>query len=239
VRRAIPILALGLAAAAACAVALHGGPSRPRSGVLGAETTRRAAGLVARPLHGTVVLRAAPAGRPVATVGPRGVFGDPLRLGVVARRGAWLEVTAEALPNGRYGWVRAGRDVAIAATEYGLHVSLSAHRLDVLRNGKVVRRIAVAIGAASSPTPTGRYAVSEKLDGTRFGAAYGCCILGLTAHQPRPPEGWRSGVAYFVAIHGGGGVGTNVSAGCLHAAEADLRYLMATVPLGAPIRIAA
>ncbi len=37
-----------------------------------------------------------------------------------------------------------------------------------------------------------------------------------------------------VAVHGGGGVGSAVSAGCLHASEPDLRYLMRAVPLGTP-----
>ena len=203
----------------------------------GAPRTVPATQLVARPLHGSVVLRAAPAGRPLARVGPRGVFGDPLVLGVVATRGDWVEVTAEALPNGRFGWVELGRDVRVASVAYSLRVSLARHELAVLRDGSVVRRIAVAIGAPSSPTPTGRFSVAEKLPGSRLGAAFGCCIVGLTAHQPHPPAGWSRSTAWYVAIHGGGGVGGGVSAGCLHAGEADLRYLMRVIPLGAAITI--
>lgn len=194
-------------------------------------------GLVARPLHRSLVVRAAPGGRALVRVGPRGVFGDPLVLGVVATRGDWVEVTAEALPNGRFGWVRLGRDVRVASVAYSLRVSLSRHELDVLRDGSVVRRIAVAIGARSSPTPTGRFSVAEKLPGSKVGAAYGCCVLGLTAHQPHPPAGWSRTNAYYVAIHGGSGIGGAVSAGCLHASEADLRYLMRAIPLGTSIRI--
>jgi hypothetical protein len=193
--------------------------------------------LVARPLHGAVVLRAAPGGRALVRVGPQGVFGDPLVLGVVATRGDWVEVTSEALANGRFGWVERGRDVRVASIAYALRVSLSRRELDVLREGRVVRRIAVAIGSRASPTPTGRFAVAEKLSGPRFGAGYGCCILGLTAHQPRPPAWWNPALVPYVAIHGGGGVGSRVSAGCLHASEADLRYLMRTIPLGTDIRI--
>lgn len=216
-------------AALACAgvAAAHGGALRT------APTTR----LVARPLHRSVLLRGAPGGRPLLRLGPRGVFGDPLVLGVVATRGDWVEVTSEELPNGRFGWVERGRDVRLALDAYSLDVSLSRHELDVLRDGRLVRRIAVAIGAPSSPTPQGRFAVAEKLRGVRFGAVYGCCILGLTAHQPRPPAGWSRSDAYYVAIHGGGGIGDAVSAGCLHASEADLRYLMRTIPLGTAIRI--
>lgn len=193
--------------------------------------------LVARPAHGSVVLRAAPGGRPLVRVGPRTIFGSPVALGVVAVRGEWLKVTSEALANEHYGWVERGRDVSVRADAWALHAFLSRHELFVLRDGRVVRRIRVAIGAPASPTPTGRYAVSEKLAGSRYGAVYGCCILGLTAHQPRPPAGWSTGVTYFVAIHGGSGIGESVSAGCLHASEPALRYLMRTIPLGTAIRI--
>jgi lipoprotein-anchoring transpeptidase ErfK/SrfK len=87
----------------------------------------------------------------------------------------------------------------------------------------------VAIGAASSPTPTGRFSVTDELSDF-YPSVYGCCVLALSAHQTRLPKGWSGGDR--VAIHGGGGIGSAVSNGCLHADEADLRYLMTTVPLG-------
>jgi len=197
----------------------------------------RTESVVARPVQSTVVLRAAPRGRPLVRVGPKSVFGGPVALGVVAVRGSWLEVTSEALANGQYGWVEAGRDVSVHSDKWALRVSLSRHRLLVLRGGKVVRTVPIAIGAASSPTPAGRFAVAEKLPGPRLGSVYGCCILGLTAHQPSPPAGWSKSVAYFIAIHGGAGIGGAVSAGCLHASETDLRFLMRWIPLGTAIRI--
>jgi hypothetical protein len=213
-------------AAALAAVACVGAPPAPHAG-----------DLVARPLHARVVLRTDPGGKALVRVGPRTVFGGPVALGVVAVRGDWLEVGSEELPNGHYGWVERGRDVSVRTDAWTLHALLSRHLLFVLHRGRVVRRIPVAIGSPASPTPTGRYAVSEKLSGARFGAVYGCCILGLTAHQPHPPAGWSTGVAYYVAIHGGSGIGADVSAGCLHANEPDLRYLMRTIPLGTAIRI--
>lgn len=227
VRSCLLCLCPALALAVTAGAAAHGRALRT------VPTTQ----LVARPLHGSVVLRVAPGGRRLVRVGPRGVFGDPLVLGVVATRGDWLEVSSESLANGRFGWVERGREVRVSSVAYSLRVSLSRHDLDVLHDGRVVRRIAVATGAPSSPTPTGRFAVAEKLPGSRLGAAYGCCVLGLTAHQPHPPSGWSRATAYYVAIHGGEGIGGGVSAGCLHASEADLRYLMRTIPLGAAILI--
>ena len=194
------------------------------------------AALAARLLHGTVVLRAQPGGKAIVRVGPRGPLGGPLVLGVVAVEGRWIEVTAEALPNGHFGWVRFGRDVAVRPVRWTLRASLSQRRLSVLRDGRLVRTIPVAIGAPTSPTPVGRFAVAEKVTGP-FGPAYGCCILALTARQPRLPPGWNRSITYYVAIHAGSGQGAAVSAGCLHATEADVRYLMRTVPLGTPVQI--
>lgn len=212
-------------AAAVAATAHAGGPP-----------TGAPIGLSARPLHGTVVLRASPNGRPLVRVGPRGVLGGPLVLGVMGVRGSWVEVSAEALPNGRFGWAEFGRDVTVRPVRWSLRVSLSRHALFVLHRGRIARTIPIGIGRPSSPTPLGRFAVAEKLSGS-FGPAFGCCILALTARQPRLPAGWNTRVTYYVAIHAGVGEGTAVSAGCLHATEAEVRYLMRTIPLGAAVRI--
>jgi lipoprotein-anchoring transpeptidase ErfK/SrfK len=154
----------------------------------------------------------------------------------VRRAGRWLAVSTETVPNGRVAWVDTHRLVAVTRVRLAIRVHLGGRRLEVVRDGRVVHRFTVAVGASGSPTPTGRFAVAEKLPGPRFGAAYGCCILGLTAHQPHPPAGWdTTNSSYFIAIHGGGGVGSAVSAGCLHLPDAELRYLMRVVPLGAPV----
>jgi hypothetical protein len=194
------------------------------------------AALAARPLHAGIVLRARPAGRRLVRVGTRGPLGGPLVFGVVGVRGRWVEVTAEALPNGHHGWVEFGRDVSVQPVEWALRASLSRRELDVLRGGRLVRRIPVGIGAPGSPTPAGRFAVAEKVSGP-FGPSYGCCILALTARQPHLPPGWNTRITYYVAIHAGSGQGAAVSAGCLHATEADVRYLMRSVPLGTPVQI--
>lgn len=194
------------------------------------------AALAARPLHGSVVLRARPDGPRLVRVGPRGALGGPLVFGVVAVRGRWVAVTAEGLPNGRYGWVKFGRDVAVQPVEWTLRASLSRRDLEVMRDGRLVRTIRVGIGRPGSPTPVGHFAVAEKLSGP-FGSAFGCCILALTARQPHLPPGWNTRITYYVAIHAGSGRGAAVSAGCLHATETDVRYLMRTVPLGTPVEI--
>jgi lipoprotein-anchoring transpeptidase ErfK/SrfK len=116
-----------------------------------------------------------------------------------------------------------------------IDVDLATRVLTLRKDGAVALRINVAIGARGSPTPVGVFAVTDKL-AAGFGSVYGCCILALSAHQPLLPRGWSPGNDR-IAIHGGGGIGAAVSAGCLHASERSLRQLMAHVPLGTPVTI--
>jgi len=181
-----------------------------------------------------VALRASPGGRVVARLGPRTDFGSPRTLPVEARRGPWLAVADPRLGNGRVGWLdpRAG-GVQELKTPIALRIDLAHRRLELFDGGRVERRMPIAVGATNSPTPRGRFAVTDKLLGADFNPAYGCCILALSAHQTKRPRGWTGGDR--IAIHGGS-TGT-ASHGCVHARSRDLRYLMRRVALGTPVFI--
>jgi lipoprotein-anchoring transpeptidase ErfK/SrfK len=173
----------------------------------------------------------------VARAGATTEFGGRRVMSIAARRGPWLGVVATELPNGRLAWVhRRNAGLDFRRTAYSLHADLSSRRLELRRRGRPIRRIAVAIGRPGSETPTGRFAVTDKLSGSRFGPYYGCCILALTGKQPKLPPGWQGGNR--LAIHGTdspGTIGAAASAGCLRAGDAGLQALMRRVPLGAPV----
>jgi hypothetical protein len=187
----------------------------------------------------TVPLRARPNGRVALRAGARTEFGGRRVMSIAAQRGPWLGVVTPELPNGRLAWVHEdNRGLGFRRHGYSLHADLSARRLVLRRGGRRVKRITVAIGRPGSETPTGRFAVTDKLDGTRFGSYYGCCILALNGEQPNLPAGWQGGNR--LAIHGTnspGTIGAAASAGCLRAGDADLRILMRRVPLGTPVFI--
>jgi lipoprotein-anchoring transpeptidase ErfK/SrfK len=188
--------------------------------------------VVARLRGSSVSLHAAPgSARVLAVVNSRTEFGSTTTLPVVSFRGHWLEVISTALPNGVHGFVRLNQ-TRLRRDPVAIDVDLSARRLRVWRDGVITRRMEIAVGAPSSPTPIGRFAVTDELTGMNP-AAYGCCILALSGHQTRLPSGWTGGDR--LAIHGGGGVGSAVSTGCLHAAEPDLRWLMKRIPLGTQV----
>jgi len=190
--------------------------------------------LAATPRTGAVVLRDRPGGRVLATLGSRTEFGSPETVGVARVRGSWLAVISTRLPNGVVGWVPRS-EMSLRPVDWSVRVSLSSRTLVVLRGARVVRRAVVGIGAAGSPTPPGRYVVTDHIDPGAQRSVYGCCILALSGHQPHPPAGWDRSRDWRLAIHGGA-TGA-VSAGCIHADETTLRLLMRQTPLGTPVTI--
>ena len=104
----------------------------------------------------------------------------------------------------------------------------------------MVLRFPVAVGGPGTPTPTGRFAVTDKLLTEDPSSPYGCCILALSAHQPHTVQGWGGGDR--IAIHATDlpeTIGSAASLGCLRAPAADVRRLVRSVPLGTVVTIRA
>ena len=159
-------------------------------------------------------------------------------LSVVRSRGRWLGVTSSELPNGRLGWVGRGRALRLSRTRLSIHVDTSERRLELRLGRRVVRAARVGVGRDGSHTPAGRFAVTDRLNGRRIAPYYGCCVLALSGRQPNLPPGWSGGNR--LALHGTDSprtVGRAASAGCLHALERDLWFLIRSVRLGTPVFI--
>jgi hypothetical protein len=199
-------------------------PAEPQ-GPLGARLKRK------------VALRDAPDGKVVAALTTKTRWGSPRVLAVAEQRTGWLGVLSEHRP-GKVGWIP-GEAAELLLEPWSLHIDLSARRITVRRDGKVVRRMAAAIGAPGSPTPKGRFGVTDTLRLTGDGP-YGCCAIALTARQRSIPQGWTGGDR--VAIHGTNqpsSIGRAISHGCLRTAEDDLRWLLARIPLGSHVDVVA
>ena len=141
--------------------------------------------------------------------------------------------------NGRPAWIRADA-TRPGAVDVSLHVDRSARRLIVRRGSKVLRRVSIAVGRPGTETPTGRFAVTDKLRPHDSTSPYGCCAIALTGHQTKLEPGWPGGDR--LAIHGTPNpetVGTAASLGCMRAYRRDIRALMRRVPLGAPVFVRA
>jgi lipoprotein-anchoring transpeptidase ErfK/SrfK len=186
--------------------------------------------------HQTVI-RDTPGGRVLTKLPTRTEFGSPQALWVVAHRGSWLGVISPLVGNHRTGWIT--RSVTtLTRVPWELQVSLSARRLTVLHEGHAVRRYAIAIGRSDAPTPTGRFAVTDRLSTGNPAGPYGCCILALSANSPHAIQGWTGGNR--IAIHSTpetSSIGEAVSHGCVRVTLAEGRWLLGHVPLGTPTLI--
>jgi lipoprotein-anchoring transpeptidase ErfK/SrfK len=196
------------------------------------QTPRRLAARV----RTAVIAYDAPGRGAVAQLDSRTEFGSPQVLPVAGRRGPWLRVLAD-VPSRRSAWIRRSHAVDLHRRDIELVVDRSRRTLTVVDRGHAVRRLPVAVGRPDSPTPLGRFAVTDRLSGAPYGGAYGCCVLALSGRQKRLPAGWTGGDR--LAIHAterpnpteGG------SAGCVVASDDSLRYLMRRVPVGTMVTI--
>ncbi len=179
-------------------------------------------------------MRATPGGHVFATLQTRTPFGSPQMLWVARRSGRWLGVVSPQAGNRHLGWIPASAG-ALSRVDWEIEVSLAARRLTVLHSGRPVVRYTVAIGAPAAPTPTGRFAVTDRLITGDPSGPYGCCILALSAKAPHAIQGWEGGNR--IAIHStaeSSSIGQSVSHGCIRLTLAQGRWLLAHIPLGTP-----
>ena len=183
-----------------------------------------------------VDLRSSPGGNVVASLSDTTEFGSPTVLSVAERRGDWVGVPTQLLPNGELGWLELNeKDLRIDSIHLEIRIDLSEYSATLLRDGEVEREMTVGIGAPGTDTPTGRFSVTDEIQ-TGLNPIYGCCVLALSATQPNLPPGWTGGNR--MAIHGTAlPLGAANSTGCVRAAEDDLLALIESVPLGTPVVI--
>jgi hypothetical protein len=184
---------------------------------------------------GKSTLYTEPGGRVRIRLPARTEWGSPRVFGVVRHRGDWVAVQAPELGNGEVAWMPANR-ARIDCVRWSMRADLSRRRLYVEHNGKTVRRFTIAVGRKGNPTPKGRFSVTDKLRVTDRRSPYGCCVLALTGHQTRLPASWPGGDR--LAVHATkelATLGRPASLGCMRVTSAQARWLIRTIPLGAPV----
>ena len=190
-------------------------------------------------VSGRTTLYREPGGRVRIRLSGRTEWGSARVFGVVLRRGDWVAVQAPELGNGELAWMPANR-ARLDCVTWSMHADLSRRVLNVRRDGELVRRFRIAIGRRANPTPKGRFSVTDKLRVTDQGSPYGCCVLALTGHQTRLPAAWPGGDR--LAIHATkelSTIGKPASLGCLRITSGEARWLIKTIPLGAPLFVRA
>ena len=177
-----------------------------------------------------------------ARFGLHNVNGVPTVFGVLGEqldrrcRPSWLHVELPMRPNGATGWVRA-RDVAVGVVHTRIVVDVSARRLRLYRDGRLVLQSPAAVGAPKTPTPVGRYYVNQRLVSTDPAGPYGPGAVGVSAFS-NVWTGWAQGGP--IGIHGTNepwSIGRAVSNGCIRLPNPVLRRVFAATLLGTPVEI--
>ena len=183
-----------------------------------------------------VPIHAAPGGKVVKTLGWRTPFESRTVLSVFRRVGQWAGAPTPALPPGQLGWVKLDpAKLKSGWTPYAIDVDLSSRAAQLRRGDRVLRSFTVTVGAPTSSTPTGNFAVTDIFRGN-LNPAYGCCAVATTARQLHLPSGWLGGDR--IAIHGTSDpLGVAASNGCVRAANEDVSALVDRVRLGSPVVI--
>jgi lipoprotein-anchoring transpeptidase ErfK/SrfK len=153
--------------------------------------------------------------------------------------GVWVRVLLPVRPNGTVGWIRANR-VFLAQSHWRIAVSTGHRTLTLYRDGAVIERARVVVGAPATPTPRGLFALYDTVAQRDPRGFLGPWILHLTAFSNVLDD--FGGGPGRIAIHGRGGsslrtpLGSAASHGCIRV-DNELVDILAGLPLGTPVDI--
>ena len=166
-------------------------------------------------------------------------LGAPLVLLVNAVERGWLQVYLPERPNESTGWISQS-NVTLATDPAHIVVSLSARQITLYRGRSQVFQASVAVGAPDAPTPVGHFFVTEVLQLTDPGDAYGPYALGLSGFSNTYYS--FDGGPGQIAIHGTNQpwvIGGYASHGCVRLTNPEITALAIQVPAGTPVDIVA
>jgi hypothetical protein len=161
----------------------------------------------------------------------------PLVMLVTGRRRAWVRVQLPTRPNHSSGWVRES-DVRLRTVEWRLRIDLSDHTVTTWRGTRRISVHDIGVGRSVTPTPRGRYYLTDLIRPTDPGGLYGSFAFGLSAHSDVITS-FGDGDGQ-IGIHGtndDSGLGTDVSHGCIRVENSVIESFARHLPLGTPVII--
>lgn len=194
---------------------------------------------VAASVHGRriAIYHSARSKRPYRQLRNPNADGAPLVFLVKSAHDQWLQVYLPSRPNGSVGWIKSSEATLVGNT-YRVKVQLGSHRLTAWKGDKVMLRTPICVGRAVTPTPSGRYYITELLKQPDSTGLYGPWAFGLSAHSNVLRE--FAGADGILGIHGTDfpqGIGTNVSHGCIRVNNRAITRLARVLPAGTPVEI--
>ncbi|MER7209018.1 L,D-transpeptidase [Streptosporangium sp. NPDC000239] len=149
--------------------------------------------------------------------------------------GEWLQVLLPIRPNGSKGWIKAA-DVTLAETAHRVEIDRGAFGFTVYDGDRAVRTGRVATGEAGTPTPPGRYFLTELVRPVDQDGAYGAYAFGLSGFSPVLRS--FAGGPGQLAIHGTNkpsAIGTRASHGCVRVSDDDITWMAKNLAIGTPV----
>lgn len=152
-----------------------------------------------------------------------------------SRSDGWLQVLLPVRPNGTRGWIR--KSAVITTTNpMRIVISLRYKVLKLYRNGVFVMKFPVAVGKPTTPSPTGLFYVTDRINTGQPGGAYGPYALGLSGFSNVLFT--FSGGDGEVGIHGTNtpsSIGHAVTHGCIRLYNRDITKLYNRIWIGTPV----
>ena len=151
------------------------------------------------------------------------------------RQDGWVQVLLAERPKGSTGWVRQS-DVDIVQVPYRVQVSLGAHEIKVFQGTSEIYDGQVAIGAPSTPTPTGKSYIRVLLETPDPTTAYGPYAYGLSGCSDVLAE--FNGGDGEIGLHGNNDasvLGKSVTAKVHPHGQRTDHELATMLPLGTPV----
>ena len=159
---------------------------------------------------------------------------------VIDEQPGWLQVLLPMRPNQSTGWIR-DSEVTLAETDYDITVQLSTTTVTLRKAGDVVLETLSGIGTEETPTPPGRYFITDPVDLTADpNTGYGVFALGISGYSEVLFE--FNGGPGQIAIHGTGNLadlGQRVSNGCVRVPNETILQIAEMVPVGTPFTVVA
>jgi len=192
----------------------------------------------------------------LASLGPVTGYGFATTLLVESEQAAptpeWVPVLIPfQKPNSTLGWVPAA-EVALSETTYEIEISLSRHELVLLNAGAPVLSTTVILGTPETPTPPGRFYVTDPLNCNtetvpgypvaQCSSAYGAFAIGISGLSEALDS--FDGTIPQIAVHGTDlpptELGKDLSNGCVRIPNDVVLQIAQTVPLlGVPVTVTA
>ena len=168
-------------------------------------------------------------------------LGNPMRLLVLKDQTLqgvrWLKLRLPERPNNSFAWVTEDQ-VTLSKTPTRIEIDISSRKVTMFWGGDAKWSERVIVGAPSTPTPTGQFAIYERY---RTNSELRPWVFELTAHSETLKS--FNGGPGRVAMHGRHGAlaaamwGTAASHGCIRMPDVALHKIAKQAPVGSPVRI--